>query len=170
MKLSSFEAIARALNDAEVRYLVAGGLAVVAHGYLRFTADVDLVIALDPDNISQAFQALEAIGFRPRVPITAAQFSNQKLRHEWIDKKGMQVLNFWSDEHRETGVDVFVYEPFEFDAEYGTAMQGDLLPGLATRFVSIPTLIRMKETANRPKDLDDIQHLRWILEERDDRG
>ena len=41
MKLTSFEAIVRALNAANVRYLVAGGLAVNAHGYARFTNDVD---------------------------------------------------------------------------------------------------------------------------------
>jgi len=35
MKLTSFEAIVRALDEAGVRYLVAGGLAVNAHGYLR---------------------------------------------------------------------------------------------------------------------------------------
>ncbi len=51
MKLASFEAIVRALEDAGVRYLVAGGLAVNAHGFLRFTKDVDLVVQLAPDNI-----------------------------------------------------------------------------------------------------------------------
>ena len=44
VKLASFEAIVRALEHAGVRYLVARGLAVNAHGYLRFTHDVDLVI------------------------------------------------------------------------------------------------------------------------------
>ncbi len=34
MKLASFEAIVRSLNAAGVRYLIAGGLAVNAHGYL----------------------------------------------------------------------------------------------------------------------------------------
>lgn len=46
VKLESFESIVRALNDAGVRYLIAGGLAVNAHGYLRFTKDVDFVIQL----------------------------------------------------------------------------------------------------------------------------
>jgi len=43
MNLASLEAIVRALNGAGVRYLVAGGLAVGAHGYPRATMDVDLV-------------------------------------------------------------------------------------------------------------------------------
>jgi hypothetical protein len=69
--------------------------------------------------------------------------------------------------HRETPLDIFVYEPFDFDAEFAASLREELLPGLEVRFVSIPTLIKMKETANRPKDIDDIQHLRWILEDLD---
>ena len=39
MKLASFEALVAALEAARVRYLVAGGLAVSAHGCLRYTRD-----------------------------------------------------------------------------------------------------------------------------------
>ncbi len=45
------------------------------------------------------------------------------------------------------------------------ALQGELSPGLIVRFVSIPALIEMKKLANRPRDVDDIEHLRMILEE-----
>jgi len=101
----------------------------------------------------------------PLVPITAEQFANPDMRQQWIDVKGMKVLNFFSDQHRETTLDMFVFEPFDFETEYSAAMQGELLSGLTARFVSIPALIRMKEAANRPRDVDDIQHLRWILED-----
>lgn len=164
MRLSAFEAVAVALRDAEVRYLVAGGLAVNAHGYLRYTADIDLVIALDADNIRATFAALAAVGYRPNVPITAEQFADAGQRQRWREEKGMQVLNFFSDRHPETSVDIFVFEPFDLRAEYQAALIGDLLPGLPVRFVSIPTLIHMKEAAGRPRDQDDIQHLRWIVE------
>ena len=50
MKLDSVEQIFQALNSAGVRYLVAGGLAVNAHGYLRFTKDVDFVLQLQDEN------------------------------------------------------------------------------------------------------------------------
>jgi hypothetical protein len=35
MKLASFEAIVNALNGEYVRFIVVGGVAVNAHGYLR---------------------------------------------------------------------------------------------------------------------------------------
>jgi len=56
-------------------------------------------------------------------------------------------------------------EPFDFDTEYDNALKSDLAPGLSVRFVSIQALIIMKEAAGRPRDLDHIQHLRWILNE-----
>lgn len=93
MKLSSFEALATALEVAGVRYLVAGGLAVGAHGYLRFTKDVDIVIQLIPDNIERTFSALASLGYEPIVPITMEQFSNSELRQSWIRDKGMQMRN-----------------------------------------------------------------------------
>jgi hypothetical protein len=166
VKLAAFEAIAAALRDAHVRYLVAGGLAVNAHGYVRLTYDVDLVIQLKADNIRTAFEALAGLGYRPTVPVNAEQFADEAQRARWIRDKGMQVLNFASDRHRPVTVDVFVSEPFDFDNEYEAAMQGELAPGLTVRFVSISTLIAMKQLANRPRDLDDIEHLRMIMEEK----
>ena len=165
MKLAAFEAIVTALRDAGVRYLVAGGMAVNAHGYLRLTYDVDLVIQLRPNNIRPAFDALAGLGYRPTVPVTAEQFADEAHARR-IREKGMQVLNFQSDLHRPFTVDVFVTEPFDFDREYEAAMQGEVAPGLTVRFVSIPALIAMKQLANRPRDLDDIEHLRLILEEK----
>lgn len=172
VKLAAFEAIAAALRDAGVRYLVAGGIAVNAHGYVRLTYDVDLVIQLKPGNIQPAFKALADLGYRPTVPVTADQFADEAQRERWIREKGMQVLNFHSDLHRPFTVDVFVSEPFDFDTEYKAAMQGELAPGLTVRFVSIPALIAMKQLANRPRDLDDIEHLRLIMGEkrRDEHG
>jgi hypothetical protein len=165
MKLQAFEAVAQALIDAQARYVVVGGLAVNAHGYLRFTADIELVIALDADNVLRTFGALSKVGYRPTVPITAEQFADASQRQRWIAEKGMQVLNLFSDQRPESSVDIFVYEPFDFHQEFTAAMVGELLPGISVRFVSIPTLIRMKEAAGRPRDQDDIQHLRWILED-----
>ena len=165
MKLASFTTIAAVLNNAGVRYLVAGGLAVNAHGYLRFTKDVDIIVQLIPDNIERAFNALLTAGYRPSVPIIAAQFANQQTRAGWVRDKNMQVLQFWSDEHPETPIDMFVTEPFSFDEEYERALVKPLHGTIDVRFVSIPALIRMKEVAGRPQDFLDIEHLKVISDD-----
>jgi hypothetical protein len=164
MTLASFEALIAALETGGVRYLVAGGLAVNAHGYLRLTKDVDLVVQLIPENIERAFTALNILGYKPSVPVTAAQFADARQRESWTRDKGMQVLQFWSDGHRETPIDVFVSEPFDFGEEYARALVKPL-GSIAVRFVSIPTLIQMKERAGRPQDKIDIEHLRIRLDD-----
>jgi len=160
--------IAKALDSTSVRYLVAGGLAVNAHGVLRFTKELDLVIELIPDNIARAFAALEGLGYRPSVPITAPQVADRARRQRWIDEKGMQVLQFWSDAHRETPIDMFVREPFTFDEEYDRALVKPLHGTIPVRFVSLRTLIEMKRQAGRPEDLADIEQLRKRVDETPD--
>jgi len=165
MKLTSLEAIVEVLHGASVRYLVVGGLAVNAHGYLRFTKDVDIVIQLVPDNIARALGALATLGYRPLVPITAEQFAELGNRERWMREKNMQVLQLWSDLHRETPIDVFVYEPFPFDQEYARAMVKPLSEEREVRFVTIQTLIDMKLLADRAQDRIDIENLRMRLVE-----
>lgn len=165
VRLASFEAIVRALNDAGVRYLVAGGLAVNAHGYLRFTKDADFVIQLIPDNVMRAFAALGALGYTPLAPVTMEQFADPSIRESLIRDKHMQVLQLWSDRHRETSVDIFVHEPFPFEEEYAKALMKPLYGSIEVRFISILTLIKMKEAAGREQDRIDIEHLRMRLED-----
>lgn len=166
MKLKSVRAIARALQKAEVRCLFAGGIAVVAHGYGRMTFDVDLVLQLETGNVMRAFRALKRLGYVPRVPVTGEQFADAAVREGWIREKGMRVLNLCSDRHRETPIDIFVEEPFDFDEAFDAARSEEIEPGVTMRFVDARRLISMKELAGRPKDLDDAEHLRLLL--RDD--
>ncbi len=161
MTLGSFDELVRALDKAGVRYLVAGGLAVNAHGYLRLTRDIALVLQLAPPNVMAAFAALESIGYRPLVPIQAADFADARKRSAWIRDRGMTVLNFWSERHRDTPIDVFATEPFDFEEEHARALAKPFGP-VAVRFVSIPALIRMKEIAGRPQDTIDIEKLRKL--------
>ena len=121
MEVRSFEAIVRALNEAQVQYLVVGGLAVNAHGYERFTKDVDLVIGLERENILRGLKALIAIGYQPRIPVLPEQFADPVLREQWRRDKQMVVLQLWSDVHRRTPIDVFTYEPFDFAKELSRA-------------------------------------------------
>ena len=160
MKVATLETITRALHKHDVRFLVVGGLAVAAHGFVRYTADLDLVIQLKPENIKAGFAALAEAGYQPNVPITAEQFADAERRNGWIRDKGMVVLNFWSSQHMATPLDVFVSEPFPFDEEYDAALVQELIPAYPLRFPRLQTLITMKLAANRPKDQIDVQQLR----------
>lgn len=104
----------------------------------------------------RAFAAVARLGYRSRVPITAEQFADPALRRRLIEEKRMQVLNFWSDAHRDTPVDLFVTEPFDFADEYEKAVAREISPGVTVRIVSLPTLLEMKKTSGRPQDLADI--------------
>lgn len=167
MKLVSIEAITRALDEAGVQFIIVGGLAVVAHGYGRQTQDLDMVIRLQPETVRAAFRALEALGYRPRIPVTAEGFANPEQRARWIAEKGMTVLNFHSDQHRDTPVDMFVTEPFDFAEEYSFAMVEEIAPGAPVHILRLETLLRVKQEAGRPQDLADIAELRLLHEGRD---
>ena len=159
MRKDDFTEIVKALNEAAVPFLVVDGIAVIAHGYGRNTYDVDLVIRLTSDFVNRAFAALASIGYAPRVPITAEEFGDAEKRRALLDEKQMQVLNFWSDRRRETPVDLFVAEPFDFAAEYEGALLEELAPEVNVRIISLATLLQMKKSAGRPKDLADIDEV-----------
>ena len=168
MKRASFEAVVRALNEANVPFIVVGGIAVNAHGYGRQTWDVDLVVQLRPDPIRDAFRAFASLGYRPRVPVTAEGFSDPAQRARWIAEKRMRVLNFHSDGHRETPVDVFVSEPFDFDEEHRLALVEEIAPGVPVRILRMSALLKLKRQAGRPQDLADIAELRLLHGESED--
>jgi hypothetical protein len=164
MEIRSVESVVKALNDAKVQYLIVGGLAVIAHGYERFTNDVDLVIGLERDNINRGLRALMAIGYHMRIPVTPEQFADPALREAWRREKDMTVLQLWSDAHRRTPVDVFVYEPFDFSEEYKLARREPVAGADTVPVIRLETLLRMKRAAARPQDLADIAGLERLQE------
>jgi hypothetical protein len=100
MEVRSVEAIVSALNKAEAKYLIVGGLAVNAHGFVRLTRDVDIVLQLDPGNVSRGLSALFNIGCQMSIPARPQDFANPETREDWRRSKGMITLKLWSDEHQ----------------------------------------------------------------------
>lgn len=159
MEFSHLEQIFGALQGAEVRYLVVGGMAVIAHGYVRTTKDIDLVIALEPENLKRALAALTAIGYRPKIPVTAADFADPAKRQAWVREKGMVVFQLISERFRFEPLDVFVTEPFDFETEYALAVWKQVNADVAVPIVSVKQLLDMKRAAARPQDLADIAEI-----------
>jgi hypothetical protein len=162
MEKHSLELIAKALNVRQVQYLIAGGLAVVAHGYLRFTADIDLLLSMDEANLRKALEAFSTLRYQPRAPVEMAQFIEPARRREWINEKGMTVFSLFSPEHPASEIDLFVDPPLNFADAYSRASWLEIAPGLRASFCSLDDLIDLKQCAGRPLDLNDIEQLRKL--------
>ncbi|HET6602677.1 MAG TPA: DUF6036 family nucleotidyltransferase [Xanthomonadaceae bacterium] len=156
--------IFHALAQADARYVVVGGLAVILHGHLRATRDLDLVISLEQANCAKALRALSGIGLRPRLPVPMEAFSDPSIREQWHRDRNMEVFQLWDPANEERSVDLFVHEPIDFEELYGAAVTREL-HGVPIRVAAIHHLIRMKRLAGRPRDLDDIAALRQIAAE-----
>jgi len=159
MDAGSVVAIAKALQDERARYLIVGGLAVVHHGYLRFTADVDIVLDMESANVERAIRAFTSLGYRPRVPVPFAQYADPHARAAWAREKNMKVFPLWSPHHPATIVDLFLECPFDFERAIAAAGRRELAPGVSATFVGLEDLLRLKTESGRPVDRDDIDHL-----------
>lgn len=163
MTLQHLSETLAALTDERIRFLIAGGLAVLAHGHSRVTHDLDLVLSLDPENTRKAILLLTRLGFAPRIPVDPLDFCDPAIRRQWIAQKNLQVFSLTNADMTDLVIDLFATEPFDFDKEWEQAAHFDL-PGFPPQlpFVSKPTLLAMKQQAGRPIDLDDIQHLQKL--------
>lgn len=166
MQRTSVEALIQALNASRVRYLIVGGLAVVAHGYVRFTADVDMVLDLNEENLRKAMTALTALGYRPRAPVALDDFVDATRRESWVREKGLTVFSLYSPEHLATEVDLFVQSPFNFAEAYARAARIEVAKGVPATFVGLEDLIALKRQVGRPQDALDVQQLNALRKDR----
>ena len=160
--MTLYQPLFRALNASGTRYVVVGGVATVLHGYARLTADVDIILDLEREAAARAIRALVALGLRPRVPVDAEDFADERIRESWVRDKGMQVFSLYKSDDPLLAVDVFAKHPVDFESLYARAEVCDIA-GLPVRIASIPDLIYLKRLADRPRDREDVAKLEAIL-------
>jgi uncharacterized nucleotidyltransferase DUF6036 len=154
------ESLFKALNEDGGRYVLVGGLAVVLHGHLRATGDVDLVVDLAPEQVHRTLAALERAGFRPYAPAPAIEFADPAKRAEWVREKSMLVFSL----RPPTGVpmvDLFLEPPMSFERLWERSLVVTMR-GVPVRVAGLDDLIELKRQAGRPEDLADIEALAEI--------
>jgi hypothetical protein len=136
------------LNEAEVDYLVIGGIAAVLHGVPRATFDLDLLIRATPDNATRLLGALLKAGIGTASLLTAEEL----LGHE---------ITVFKDRVR---IDVQTSTPgLRFDDAW-RRKETMSYEGQPFFVLSRADLIAAKRAAGRPVDLEDARLLELVDE------
>ncbi len=142
----------RRLSDAEIRFVLIGGLAVNAWGYLRATRDVDLVPDPSSGNLAKLDDLLKSldgkvdVGGRLLDADSIATFLRTGDRTLVVTDLGyVDVLQGLPQ-----------IPPFSALDEQATDVD---LDGLVVRVCSLEHLLEMKRASDRPRDKDDVDAL-----------
>ena len=153
--------VIEALNEAAVRYTVVGGVAAILHGSPRMTGDLDLAVILQKENLLSLVEAMERLGYKPKVPVNPRDLSDPELRESWKKEKGMKVFTFFHPKRPFAEVDILIDEQINFNGIWERRVEY-LAGDVSIPTASVDDLIAMKRGAARDKDLSDIEALNRI--------
>ena len=156
-----YEEVFRKLSDREVKYAVAGGVALVLHGVVRLTADLDLIVELSTENLRRFITAMNELGYKPKPPVDAEDFIDPLNRETWKEEKGMEVFSFYHPKMPMNLIVVFVNEPIGFN-EIESEIVIFKAKDIEIPVISKKHLKSLKRKANRPQDIADIEALEEI--------
>ena len=138
-----------------------GGLAVSLHGVERATMDVDITVAMNPDNLAHLIETAKELKLAPVLPVPLESLNDLKLLKQWHAERNLEAFALRSPDLAGVTLDVLLFPPIEFS---GMAQRSMVLEvsGTPVRIVAIDDLIALKRAVGRPIDLADIEHLQRI--------
>ncbi len=139
-----FRDFLKLLEDECVAYLLIGGYAVGYYGYPRATADMDVWIAISPENAQKTFKALERFGMR-----------TPEMRPELFEEKGKIIRMGVPPMRLEIQTDI---SGVDFEDCFNRRNRVDIA-GLQVNLISLDDLKINKKASGRYKDLEDLEHL-----------
>jgi hypothetical protein len=155
------EGLLRRLTAAGVRYIIVGGFAVIAHGVIRATKDLDICPAPDRPNLERLAEVLAGLHAKhanagdfdpselphdPANPDDLAQGGNFQLE---TDLGNLDVMQWISGIDAELAYHVLQTEAIKLDWH-----------ALTIDVASLEHVKAMKRTAGRPQDLKDLADLK----------
>lgn len=146
---SDFKDLLSLFSKHRVRYLVAGGYAVMYYSEPRYTKDLDVVVGTSAGEVERVVAALAEFGF----PMTESQVEQLRMPNQMIvlgvAPSRIDILNELS------GVD--------FDQAW-ERRNLVVVDGIEAAFISRSDLIAAKRAAGRPQDMMDLKLLEQIQE------
>ena len=151
------------MNEAGIDYMLVGGVAVNFYGIPRMTYDLDLMIALKPENILKLLSKLSDWGYKPRAPVDPNDLADEKKRGIWIREKNMKAFSFYHEKEAIGEIDVLIDSPRPYEVLKKRAKIFDV-EGTNVPVISVKDLINLKQRTGRQQDLSDAEHLKTVLE------
>lgn len=141
----------RLLREHDVDFLVIGGIAVAAHGYLRATKDVDVIPEPSRDNLERLAAALTAMDASQDL----GDFRPEELPLR-LDVAGLEQGGNWFLSTRYGRLDIM--QSVEGARSYEQLRRAALVKG-GIAYAGLDDLIAMKHAAGRDLDHIDIRAL-----------
>jgi hypothetical protein len=151
----------QSLSGESVQYVLVGGLAVQLHGYMRSTFDIDLVLAMNDENLTRFIAVAKRYGLVPSIPVPIDALRDANQIEQWYREKGMLAFALREPQIGGWVVDILVRPNVPFEQLMANAVAGELF-AQKIWIASIDDLITMKRIANRAKDQLDIAALEKI--------
>ena len=139
-----FREFVELLERKGVKYLLVGGYAVGFHGFPRYTGDLDVFIAIDPENANKILEVFEAFGFSD-LKLTTNDF----LEDDMVVEIGREPLKI----QILTGIDGIQFDDAYIRKVYWTDQD------LSIPFIGFEDLLKNKESTGRGRDKIDVQEL-----------
>jgi hypothetical protein len=153
--VKSLSQLLQRLADSRVDFVVVGGFAGALHGSAIVTRDLDICAALTPGNIERLREALRDLNPRHRM-------TSKNLSFLQVPKPGESVSNLYLQ--TDWGVvDILssVTGLGDFEAVRANSETFEI-SGKKFRLISLPDLVRAKESLGREKDILAAKELRAI--------
>ncbi len=143
------EDLLRLLNAHNVEFVIIGATAFPIHGYARATLDIDLFIRPEPQNIARVLDSLRDFGYDISEITSEDLLTKKVLIRQYLVETDLHPFA--------TGI--------TFDQVWKNRITGTF-GNEKVYYASLDDLIIMKESAGRPKDLEDLKALRALKEKR----
>lgn len=141
-----FQEFIRALNEADVQYVLVGGYAVILHGYNRTTGDLDIWVERTEENYLRLVSAFRIFS----MPVFDMSLEN------FLNTTQFDVFTFGVPP---VSIDIMLkVKGLDFNEALSMA-EWKVIDDVKVNLIDLQSLIRAKKASGRHRDLDDIEHI-----------
>ncbi len=143
------------LHTQNVKYLLCGGLAVNIYGVPRMTADIDIILDFEKENLKRFEICVTNALYQSQLPISLSLLSDKQERIKLIKDRNLIAFSYFNTKANVMSMDILIDVPMNFDDlwERKSTRQND---GTPLYIVHVEDLIKLKTYSNRKQDQEDI--------------